>query len=356
MQYDKPLTPVEVGNLLDGNKNISEDTRQAIEKVTGTAPGGGKTEVNTGVFDGTTVTTPTDGEKVDLLIIKPAESEVPGAPVKIELPPELLASTKAFVFDTAADIEVNFDNVEAVIVTGDGNNAITATGNSSATIEAGAGNDTLITGNGGDVISAGAGNNVIDAGLGSDTVISGVGNDTIDAGEGHDAVSFVGAKADFKLNVVDGKVVVEGVANNSTSDLSNVEFITFANGETVVVAKTNEEAAAARLYKALLGRDADKDGAEYWSEQSTSGAVSLEAIANAFIESTENSAKGTLSDAEFIAALYQNGLDRAADAEGMAYWLNDLANGQTRANIAINIVGSEEAGVVIDNVINVGNM
>jgi hypothetical protein len=49
---------------------------------------------------------------------------------------------------------------------------------------------------------------------------------------------------------------------------------------------------------------------------------------------SEEYADVELTDAEFIASLYQNTLGRAGDVGGVAYWIDQLEAGSARANVA----------------------
>lgn len=347
MNYDTPVASQDLIAALDANGNISAPTLVAIQNVLGIT-GTEDVPVTVGTFDGTNTTAP-DGQGVDVLLVTPPAPSDPNAVVNLVIPEDILASASAYVFQTSANIAVEFNTVERVIVSGSGDDHITVNGDRNTTLEGAAGDDTLITSGGNDSITGGEGNDSISAGAGNDTIVSGVGNDTIDAGAGRDVVAFAGDKADYTVDLVDGKLVVAGAAGTST--VSNAEFISFNNGESVAVASTAEEATVLRLYQGILGRDADQEGADYWVNVNNTDATSLVGIANAFLLSTELNAGGSLTDEQFIDVLYANAFGRSADAEGKAYWLNDLANGQERANVAINIVGSEEAAATVDNVI-----
>lgn len=255
----------------------------------------------------------------------------------------------AFVSETDQDIDATFNTVERVIVSGGGNDKYIVNGDRNTTLDGGAGNDTLTTSGGNDYIIGGAGNDSISAGAGNDTIVSGVGNDTIDGGSGRDTVSFAGNRSDYKASVVNGKLVVADSSNSS--QISNVEFLSFNNKGSIAVASNAEQATVLRLYKGILNRDADKGGTDYWVNIHDTDKASVVGIANAFLMSSELNAKGTLTNEQFLDAMYSNTFGRSADAGGKAYWLNALANGQERAHIAINIVGSEEAASTVDNVI-----
>ena len=61
---------------------------------------------------------------------------------------------------------------------------------------------------------------------------------------------------------------------------------------------------------------------------------------------------GQLTDEQFVEKLYNNALGRPSDAQGKAYWLDQLATGALdRASVALCFVGSSEGQSTIDNVI-----
>ena len=306
----------------------------------------GKIEVTKEAVGGTT--TPA-------LLIVDAKSATAGTDVTVEFSADILQGSSAVVLDTQANVKATFDAVEAVIVSGSGDDVLTFTGNTNATVVAGDGNDTLtfsggdnsITlGSGKNLVNLGSGNSTVLAGTGNDTIVVGTGNDTISGGGGFDVVQFGGAKTGFTPSKVDGKLVVKSATSETT--VSDVKYLSFAGGNSLVVASSEKEAGVMRLYKAVLGRDADQGGAEYWSN--TAEAASEVAMANAFIMASELNSSAVEADEAFVNLVYQNAFGRAADADGLAYWVNDLANGQARANVLVNIAGSQEAAVTIDNV------
>jgi hypothetical protein len=194
-------------------------------------------------------------------------------------------------------------------------------------------------------VIANSGDNQISTGTGRDTIYTGTGNDTVDAGAGYDVAHVAGSRADFIASVSGGSLNLSG--GDHAINTSNVEFIAFDNNESIVVASSNEEAAALRLYNGLLGRDADAGGAEGWSNATSNN--SLTDIAQGFLGSTEFQNN---MNSEFIQSVYTTLLGRGADAEGESNWLNLLANGVSRAEVIAAITGSDEgqaAGAIADN-------
>jgi len=298
LQYDTPTTPEEVINAMASNPSISEETRQQIENILGISSGIAA-PVNVGTFDGSTLTGPAG--PIDMLIITPPAPSVPGAMVDIQIPEAVLQQAQAYVFQTSENINVVFNTVERVIVSGSGNDKMTVNGDKNTTLDGSGGNDTLVTSGGNDSVSGGDGNDSISAATGNDTIVSGLGSDTIDGGAGRDTVKFAGNKSDFNIQLVNGELYIDSKTDQTaTSHISNVEFVEFKNGESVAVAAGVDEATVLRLYQGLLGRDPDKEGADYWVNILDTHATSTTGIANEFLASTEFNAKGSLNNEQFV--------------------------------------------------------
>ncbi|GAA5234286.1 DUF4214 domain-containing protein [Verticiella sediminum] len=93
------------------------------------------------------------------------------------------------------------------------------------------------------------------------------------------------------------------------------------------------------LYADLLGRDADAQGRAYWIGQLDQGASAGE-VAWQLVHSTEfDQARGAAAD---IASLYAGLLGRAADAAGLAYWSDAVADGMSMDAVIVQITASTE--------------
>ena len=94
----------------------------------------------------------------------------------------------------------------------------------------------------------------------------------------------------------------------------------------------------AQLYTAFFDRAPDADGLAYWVNQLQTGLITLEQMASNWVnEQPEGQAKypnGT-SDTAFLDAIYQNVLGRSPDAEGQQYWLNQLSSGSMSRDVFI---------------------
>lgn len=99
-----------------------------------------------------------------------------------------------------------------------------------------------------------------------------------------------------------------------------------------------------RLYQASFDRDPDLVGFEGWAAQLGSGSASLNGIASGFVGSQEFNSLygGETSDEDYVNALYNNVLERDADAAGLEGWTTQLDNGATRADVLLGFSQSAE--------------
>lgn len=97
------------------------------------------------------------------------------------------------------------------------------------------------------------------------------------------------------------------------------------------------------LYVAYYGRPADPAGLEFWAAQIAE--VGVAGIAADFGASAEFEAEfGNLGSVALINNLYQQLFGRDAEAEGLQYWLDVLAEGTPLASIAFEIAGGAQGG------------
>lgn len=97
-----------------------------------------------------------------------------------------------------------------------------------------------------------------------------------------------------------------------------------------------------RLYDAAFDRDADGTGLSYWLESNQQ--LSLQEIADNFVSSKEYmSLYGETSHGAYVDRLYTNVLEREADAEGRAYWVEQLQAGDSEGAVMVGFTESEES-------------
>ncbi len=196
-------------------------------------------------------------------------------------------------------------------------------------------------------IILGSGNSTVTTGGGVDTVDAGLGNSTITGGSGDYAVvKLAGNATNYQVTAQNGHAVVTNMTTNKTTDISKIQYVQLDNGNALVFAKNSVEAQVSTLYHTAFGRYADAGGLDYWFDLAKGGAT-LKQISNAFVNSSEFTAAlpGTETDTAFIQSLYQNTFNRAGEDAGVAYWLSQLANGRSKADVIADF-----ATIAIQNV------
>ncbi len=83
-----------------------------------------------------------------------------------------------------------------------------------------------------------------------------------------------------------------------------------------------------QLYVGYFGRAADQEGLNFWLEAINNGGLSLENVHTSFVQSEEYTAlyEG-LSNSDLVTQVYLNVLGRAVEAEGLAFWAGALDAG-----------------------------
>lgn len=236
----------------------------------------------------------------------------------------------------------------------------TVTLDQNTTIEnayAGDGDDQLFGNAVDNVLYGGRGNDTMAGGGGADTLWGGRGGDVMSGGDGRDTFLFKPRElaGDRVTDFIGGtdRLLFQGffepvlTANRDSYTLTHrggaesfridnvanlrVQFVP-DNGPTV-----------ARLYFAALDRAPDLAGVAYWEQQLDTGFTAL-ALANEFVRSAEftNRYGANLSNQSFVSLLYDNVLDRAADAAGLNFWSSQLTGGASRAQLLLAFSDSAE--------------
>jgi len=94
-------------------------------------------------------------------------------------------------------------------------------------------------------------------------------------------------------------------------------------------------------YEKFLWRAADTQGLNYWIGLMQQG-LSDQQLAAGFAASAEFYASSGGADAGWISALYQSLLNRTVDVQGSVYWLSQLAGGVNRQTVADRFTNSSE--------------
>ncbi|MFL9920387.1 Ig-like domain-containing protein [Paraburkholderia fungorum] len=202
----------------------------------------------------------------------------------------------------------------------------------------------------GSSVFAGGGNDVLQfvspAASATPAAAPGAASTTVlDGGAGVDTAVFNGARSDYTVQAHDGYIVVSGNAQPQQQVMViNVENLQFAD---VTVAVDNRAAltSIAGLYQDVLGRQADLQGFNFWGQQQQNG-MTLGQIALDMISSTESQAAHPMvfngDPAHDIQLLYQGIFGRAGDPAGVTFWINQMHQGLTLAQVADDFVHAPE--------------
>ena len=103
-----------------------------------------------------------------------------------------------------------------------------------------------------------------------------------------------------------------------------------------------------RMYEKVMNRGYDQDGQKYWSDLLINQKISGAYLAEKFVFSPEFENR-KLDNNAFLQVLYATFFDRAADAEGLAYWNSVMAQGVSRKGVCGRFVMSQEFTNICNN-------
>ncbi|MCK7542776.1 DUF4214 domain-containing protein [Marinobacter bryozoorum] len=107
-------------------------------------------------------------------------------------------------------------------------------------------------------------------------------------------------------------------------------------------AEQQEAETIVRLYTGVLDRQPDVSGFDYWLDEA-GDVISLSGLAESFLASDEFwLAQPDTNPGALVDYLYQQVLDRPADASGRSYWLDELDNGFGLGDLVLSFVNSAE--------------
>jgi hypothetical protein len=197
-----------------------------------------------------------------------------------------------------------------------------------------------------DVVYDAGGSDLVDLNDGDDIYHYASGSDEILGGNGRDIVLIATARGDAaSARHGDGfKVTLE----DSVLTLRDVERVEFGDGAQLGldIGPWQNAGAAFRLYQAAFDRMPDAGGLTYWIDSLDNRTGDLSWAATNFIASAEfqdtYGTPGTVSDAAFIDLLYRNVLHRPAEGDGAEYWQGQLSEGMDRSIVLLNFSESAE--------------
>lgn len=179
---------------------------------------------------------------------------------------------------------------------------------------------------------------------GNDTLTGGAGDDVLDGGTGWDSALYAADQDNFTLTLRAAglEVTDRRAAGDGTDQLIDIEALEFFPpdqegqgtyldlfkvGGTLGLSAAQLESFV-ELYIAYFNRAPDAVGLNFWGTAHANG-ISLQQIAAEFVVQGETRAAYPegMSNAEIVAAVYDNVLGRVGDADGVAFWLDVLDRG-----------------------------
>lgn len=175
-------------------------------------------------------------------------------------------------------------------------------------------------------------------GAGGDAVVDAPGR-IIDGGHGLDTLVLNGHRDQYYINHTATGFTIYG--NGVDEWVTNVERIQLTNGFLALDIEGNA-GQAYRLYQAAFNRTPDVPGLGYQTNALDTG-LTLSQVAGNFIASPEfQRTYGNVDDTQFITLLYHNVLHREPDSGGLQFHLDEIAHGETRADVLTHFSESPE--------------
>ncbi len=189
-----------------------------------------------------------------------------------------------------------------------------------------------------------SGNDIITGDSGANRLTGGGGNDTISGLAGDDTAVFSGAVNQYTITRSGSTItVVDGTSGRDGTDtLSSIEHLQFSDRslDLTMVAKaaaagTADVNSLIELYVGYFNRVPGAAGLDYWIDR-LQGGESLSQISEEFYAagvqfSSVTGYTASMSNADFIQLAFANVLGRsgstAPDANGIAYWDNEITSG-----------------------------
>lgn len=178
----------------------------------------------------------------------------------------------------------------------------------------------------------------------------------LDGREGFDSADILGLSSKdstVRLLPDNGVTVVDRTGKIESFTLDNFESISFedmtfdlSSIDSVNLLTNDRLADLAELYVAYFNRAADATGLFFWADALAEG-MSFEEISNLFFGQPETQAIYPNQDdtANFVASVYQNVLGRNPDASGAEFWFGEVRSGSvTNGQFVAEILDGARAG------------
>jgi len=180
------------------------------------------------------------------------------------------------------------------------------------------------------------------------------GNDFLDGGLGQDTAKYLGNQSNYTLtfgqnstSILDRRLG----GGEGTDTLISIEKLTFAdrtldltNYSSLTQLNDAQFSDLAKVYVAYFNRAADAEGLYFWADKLAEG-MDMPTIASYFSQSAEAKAlyPNTADTSAFVTAVYANVLGRTPDQAGFDFWTTNLNNGSMQpATFVLSIIGGAQ--------------
>ena len=231
--------------------------------------------------------------------------------------------SKASTISSAGQVTVNFGSVLENVIGGSGNDQIT--GNSAA-----------------NQFTGGAGNDSLTGGAGNDSFVNLVGRDVVNGGDGTDILQLASAANQATVLKMRSNAFVVQDKSGNLGLVRDVEQLQYSN-QTVALSTLglyqNVDQLLTQIYVAAFRRAPEAGGYDYWMQ--LNAAQGIVAVANTIFDvaSVKVIYPTTMSNTEFVTAIYQNVFNRAPEQAGLDYWISTLAD-KSRGQLVLDMTGA----------------
>lgn len=114
---------------------------------------------------------------------------------------------------------------------------------------------------------------------------------------------------------------------------------------------TPAEKQITQLYTGYFGRCPDREGFNYWVSRAAAGMPLVDIAQSFFVQPEAVAIYGGLAGENLVNAVYLNLFRRAPEPEGLAYWMNELANGKPVGRFIVDVISGAQGAdrLVVDN-------
>jgi 3',5'-cyclic AMP phosphodiesterase CpdA len=158
------------------------------------------------------------------------------------------------------------------------------------------------------------------------------GNDHFLGGAGQDLVRYDGLRTEHDISF--GPVVLQVAGPEGQDLLQDIETVRFLDGR-VELSGDSGAHLIDRLYQGALGRQADAAGLAFWDDVLADGG-SLATLASGLLNSAEGAARAAADDGAFVQGLYRSLLGREASAAEAGFWTDGFARADVLRGIAVS--------------------